>query len=323
MLVKKEFINKIVCSPVTGELLKNDGAYMTVKGDHKSKEKYDIVDGCPILVNFEASILSNEYGNSEKFSDILTESSKNENYRIYNNLSDYLKRLVSIPPKITENNIKGIIDQLDNGVDNISVLIIGGGTVGDGMELLYESKRVNLVSFDIYISPLVQFIGDAHSIPLQSEKFDLVIIQAVLEHVVEPNTVVSEIFRVLKKNGVVYAETPFFQHVHAGAYDFTRYTESGHRYLFKHFSLIDSGVVSGAGTQLLWSIDKFFNGLFRSRIIAKMIKLSFFWLQYFDRLIPESYNIDSASAVFFIGRKSKKIEVGHKEIVNYYKGAQQ
>ena len=36
-------------------------------------------------------------------------------------------------------------------------------------------------------------------------------------------------------SGIVYAETPFMQQVHEGAYDFTRYTVLGHRYLFKKF----------------------------------------------------------------------------------------
>ena len=81
----------------------------------------------------------------------------------------------------------------------------------------------------------------------------------------EPGRWCAEIHRVLKPGGLVYAETPFMQQVHEGAYDFTRFTESGHRYLFARFDLIDSGVTAGAGTQLLWSLDYFVRGLFRSR----------------------------------------------------------
>ena len=93
------------------------------------------------------------------------------------------------------------------------------------------------------------FIADAHNIPIVNEYFDCVIIQAVLEHVLRPNQVVNEIFRVLKANGIVYSETPFLQQVHEGPYDFTRFTESGHRYLFKNFELIKSGASDGAGLQ--------------------------------------------------------------------------
>ena len=105
------------------------------------------------------------------------------------------------------------------------------------MEPFYPEPRIALVAFDIYASPQVQFVADAHHIPLEDGCFDAVIVQAVLEHVLEPGRVVAEIYRVLKPNGLVYAETPFLQHVHEGAYElFTRFTESGHRYLFSGIS---------------------------------------------------------------------------------------
>jgi len=126
---------------------------------------------------------------------------------------------------------------------------------------------------------------------------------------------------VLKADGLVYAETPFLQHVHEGPYDFTRFTDSGHRYLFKDFGLVRSGVLSGPGTQLLWSIDYFFRGLFRSRTVGKFFKLVFFWIQYLDKLIPEQYAIDAASGIYFVGRKRHEPAVP-ADIITYYKGAQ-
>ena len=93
--------------------------------------------------------------------------------------------------------------------------------------------------------------------PLQSNSFDGVWIQAVLEHVVEPSKVVSEIYRVLKTHGIVYAETPFMQQVHEGAYDFTRYTVLGHRYLFKDFEMIGIGGNKGPELVLAWAFRYF------------------------------------------------------------------
>ena len=63
---------------------------------------------------------------------------------------------------------------------------------------------------------------------------------------VEPEKVVAEIYRVLKENGIVYAETPFMQQVHEGAYDFTRYTVLGHRYLFRQFHALSIGGNKGS-----------------------------------------------------------------------------
>lgn len=189
------------------------------------------------------------------------------------------------------------------------------------MNPFYEDTRIELVSFDIYASNTVQFVADAHDIPLPDEEFDAVIIQAVLEHVLNPEKVAAEIYRLLKNDGIVYAETPFLQHVHEGAYDFTRFTESGHRFLFRKFDVVKSGVTAGTGTQLLWSLEYFARGLSRSRLIGKVVKLGFFWLQYLDRAIPEAYNIDAASGVFFMGRKQNEA-IPYNEIVTHYKGAQ-
>jgi len=189
------------------------------------------------------------------------------------------------------------------------------------MAPLHDDPQIDLVSFDIYATPHVQFIADAHKIPLPDESFDAVIIQAVLEHVLEPDQVVSEMHRVLKKDGLIYAETPFLQHVHEGPYDFTRYTESGHRYLFRKFELVNSGSCGGAGTQLLWSLDNFFRGLFRSRRLGKVIKLLFFWLVHCDRMIPDAYNIDAASGLFFLGSK-QATSISAKDAISHYKGAQ-
>jgi len=82
---------------------------------------------------------------------------------------------------------------------------------------------------------------------LASASVDGVLIQAVLEHVLDPAQVVGEIHRVLRPDGLVYAETPFLQQVHAGPNDFTRFTSSGHRYLFRAFAEIAAGPVAGPG----------------------------------------------------------------------------
>jgi ubiquinone/menaquinone biosynthesis C-methylase UbiE len=69
-------------------------------------------------------------------------------------------------------------------------------------------------------------VADGHQLPIADGSVDGVWIQAVLEHVLDPSIVVQEIHRVLTPGGVVYAETPFMQPVHEGAYDFTRFSLS-------------------------------------------------------------------------------------------------
>lgn len=199
------------------------------------------------------------------------------------------------------------------------ILIVGGGDVGDGLADLYADNTVELLSFDIYASPTVQFIGDGHGIALVDGCVDGVIIQAVLEHVLEPTVVVKEVERVLRPGGMVYADTPFLQHVHEGPYDFTRFTESGHRYLFRRFERFDSGSVAGAGTTLMWSIDYFVRALTRSRLLGRVAALCFSWLSLADRLLDPRHSIDGASSVFFLGRKTGN-EISRSDIIEHYRG---
>ena len=130
-----------------------------------------------------------------------------------------------------------------------------------------------------------------------------------------------QIHRVLRPDGLVYADTPFLQQVHDGPYDFTRFTDSGHRYLFRDFERIDSGTVAGAGTQLAWSIDYFFRALFRSQMAGLGARLVFSWLAHLDRYLDPRYSIDGASSVYFLGRKSPS-RLSPQDIIGYYQGAQ-
>jgi hypothetical protein len=117
----------------------------------------------------------------------------------------------------------------------------------------------------------------------------------------------------------VYADTPFLQHVHEGPYDFTRFTDSGHRYLFRRFERIDSGAVAGAGTALRWSVDYFVRALTRSVPLGRIVALCFFWLSILDRVLDPRHSVDAASSVFFLGRKTER-SISGADIIDYYQG---
>lgn len=275
-------------------------------------KEFDVISDKPILIDFNKSVLKEEnFKNNIGKSEIL----RNEG-----SLYKFLRKILFGDGLITSKNMSFIDDQIKNNLD-LKILIVGGGTIGAGMSDFYKKYDKNILSFDIYSNPRIDFVADAHDIPISDNTIDLIIIQAVLEHVLIPENVVSECYRVLKQGGLIYSETPFMQQVHEGAYDFTRYTDSGHRYLFKSFSLIKSGSVAGLGTSLLWSISYFIGGLFKSVFMRKISRLFFFWLRFFDFLISDKFNIDGSSGLFFLGKKGSEI-VSKKEIIKYYKGAQ-
>ena len=125
----------------------------------------------------------------------------------------------------------------------------------------------------------------------------------------------------IRDGGLVYAETPFLRQVHAGPYDFVRFTASGHRYLFRRFEEVAAGPVAGPGTQLLWSVDHLVRGVARSELAGRLARALLFALRYLDRIVPEEYAVDDASAFYFLGRRADD-ELSPHEIIAYYGGAQ-
>jgi len=143
----------------------------------------------------------------------------------------------------------------------------------------------------------------------------------VLEHVVEPVKVVDEIVRVLKDQGLGYAETPFMQQVHEGAYDFTRFTVLGHRYLFRKFAAIEIGGIKGPELVLAWSIRYFFWSISRSRALGRLVGLlAGLVLRPFEALMSKESLYDASSGVFFLGYKSSDVRLSHKDLVALYQG---
>lgn len=223
--------------------------------------------------------------------------------------------------RVAERNAGEIIRRLSTR-SRRRILVIGGASVGNGAEALYRQQGIDIIAFDIVPSEFVQFVADAHTIPLADGSVDAVWIQAVLEHVLDPKSVVLEIARVLSEDGLVYADTPFLQQVHLGAYDFTRFTESGHRWLFGSFERIDSGVVLGPGAQFAWSLDYAARSVFRSSKAGRLLHLAALPLAYLiDRAASAEHAIDGACAVYFLGRKRGAPMHPH-DIIAHYRGAQ-
>ena len=145
------------------------------------------------------------------------------------------------------------------------------------------------------------------------------ICQAVLEHVVDPPRVVSEIHRVLAPGALVYAEIPFMQQVHEGAYDLTRYTYVGLRRLFRGFDEVAAGAVCGPAMALAWSL-RYLAVTLTGRRAAQLVPLLTFWLPRLDRwLIDRPAALDAASSIGFLGRRREQ-PLADAEIVGAYRG---
>ena len=206
------------------------------------------------------------------------------------------------------------------------VLVVGGGRQRQWLdEKLGAGDTVRVVYSDIDVGADVNLFCDGHDLPFVDSAFDAVVTTAVLEHVLYPERVAQEIRRVLKVGGLLYSELPFMQQVHEGAYDFTRYTLSGHRRLFNGFAEIDSGMVAGPGTALVWAIENFALAFLAQPVFRKaakaLVRIMFAWLKHTDRLLanrPEA--MDGASCTYFFGRKMEQ-NIPDADIIARYVGA--
>lgn len=74
-------------------------------------------------------------------------------------------------------------------------------------------------------------------IPFPDESYEAIICTEVLEHAASPERLLSEIKRVLKKDGVLFLTMPLVWNEHEIPYDFRRFTRYGHQELFKKVGL--------------------------------------------------------------------------------------
>lgn len=190
------------------------------------------------------------------------------------------------------------------------VLVVGGGAQRPQLDAaLSPDGAMAIVYSDIDVMANVDLYCDAHDLPFVDCTFDAVVTTAVLEHVLYPERVAAELARVVKPDGRIYSELPFMQQVHEGAYDFTRYTLSGHRRLLNQFREIEAGMVAGPGTALAWSIEYFVLSFVTARRIANAVKAlvrsGTFWLKWIDRyLASRPAAMDGASCTYFYGERA-------------------
>ncbi len=282
-------------------------------------QRFPLINGVPVLINEANSVFS--------IDDFVRQRNTFFNLRP----SRAARFLDHVTPRISVNlrakeNFTRFARLLAQDSAHPRVLILGGSVVGQGMEALLAAPGIDLIESDVSFGPRTNLICDGHNIPLADNAIDGVVVQAVLEHVVDPHAVAAEIHRVLKPNGLVYAETPFMQQMHGGRYDFERFSYWGHRRLFRQFSEVASGVACGPAMALAWSYTYFLRSFARSRRLRHVLNfigsLTSFWLLYFDRfLIDRPGAITAASGYYFIGRKGEQTLTDRELISAYHNNA--
>lgn len=102
----------------------------------------------------------------------------------------------------------------------------------------------------------IHIYSPLHKIPKPNGFFDVIICNAVLEHVENPEEVVAEFARVCRSSGVLYLGVPFMQPEHKDPTDFQRYTADGLANLVKRHGFVVERLeaVHNIYTTLAWII---------------------------------------------------------------------
>jgi len=278
--------------------------------------RYPIVEGIPILLDEQKSLFSIEDVAGKK--------------AFLPPPGGLRERILQALPTVSKNinasrNYRRFASLLGSSNPPPKVLVIGGATEGAGMHSL-PLRAFTLIETDIYLGPQTSIACDGHDIPFRDNTFDGCIIQAVLQHVVDPFRCIAEVHRVLKPGGLVYAETAFMQQVHGEAFDFIRFSHRGQRRLFRYFEEVDSGATCGPAMALAWSYQYFLLSWARSRAMRGcalvFARLTSFWLKYLDIvLINRRSSLYAASAFYFLGRKTAQ-PLSDKDLVFTYRSAE-
>jgi len=200
----------------------------------------------------------------------------------------------------------------ENTPAGAACLAVGGGIDAFGKDTarLGEDILADLVNLEVVPGPVVDLVADGHDIPFPDETFDLIISQAVLEHVKQPRRVVAEMLRVLKPGGLIFVDVPFIANVHMYS-DFWRFTPRGLQELMQDFEPVRFGQNAGLGasaalinSELMAAVlscgnTKYF---YRLRLICRRLTS---WQRCWDMILEKtSLPPDAPNSIYFIGRRN-------------------
>jgi SAM-dependent methyltransferase/uncharacterized protein YbaR (Trm112 family) len=322
----EELLPTLRCPATGSPLAVREGQLVGSEGGRR----YPIAEGVPLLIAEERSLFDLDSLEPEKAGPSRTRLAG----RLRMSMRRLLGLVLALPPTHTRNvaaagNLAELADlarERGRAAGRLArVLVVGGRTVGTGMEAILDRPDLDVIETDVALGPRTQVVCDAHDLPFADGSFDAVVIQAVLESVVEPRRVAGEVHRVLAEGGFVYSEAPFIQQVHEGAYDFNRFTQLGHRRLWRQFDELRSGAQCGPGMALLWSVEYFLQAFAGDRrlvrgLISRLVTLGGFWLKYTDDFLARRpAGVDAASGTFFLGRR-REDPIPDREIVHGFRG---
>jgi SAM-dependent methyltransferase len=186
-----------------------------------------------------------------------------------------------------------------------------GFDYGDVLNVGSKSVRLpgHCTNLDISPGPQVDVVGDAHRLVeyFDLNRFDTVVLEAMLQYCRDPRTVIAQAAAVLKPNGVIAIDAPFIQPYCRDGADLWRFTADGLRELCRDlFEVIDVSVAIPSGSAVAFTAQAA-SRRSPSRFVDQVSLFAVTWLTL-PLTILRSDQLQSAGAIILIGQKTS-IEV--------------
>lgn len=177
--------------------------------------------------------------------------------------------------------------------------VLNAGSGGRDISHLIQGQLINL-DLPGMTTGRVDIEGSLENIPLDNNVIDVIICNAVLEHVQDPGRVMEEFYRVLKPGGYLYLAIPFMQPEHNNPGDFQRYTKAGINTLAQRYSfnVIETRGLHTVYHTLGWILFQWFTS--RPSLIYQLLAMILFPIIKYKSKVSKVYvdSIASAYSVF-------------------------
>ncbi|MGV8168629.1 MAG: methyltransferase domain-containing protein [Candidatus Nanoarchaeia archaeon] len=213
---------------------------------------------------------------------------------------------MSFPEIIPKYDLFGsLLDSLHKELEKKETLLIVDVGCGDKPyeaviknKLKDKCKKITYTGVDFYNSKAdIDLDINKKKLPFKDNSADIVICTEVLEHTYNPFFVISEMKRILKKNGLLLVTSPFFFPVHEVEHDYVRFTHNFYRNHFKEHKILREIISNSALSFPLYLINYYLSYAFKTKFkTVKYFQKPFDWLalqMFKNRTITYSYYMDT------------------------------
>lgn len=162
------------------------------------------------------------------------------------------------------------------------------------------SSTIHLLKADI--------VADLNKpLPIETESADHIVSFEVLEHLAEPQVMLSEAFRILRPNGGLTLSVPFQWWVHEEPWDYQRFTRYGLEYQLKKAGFDNIVIQPTTGFWSMWilklnyQLARLIRGPRITRMLIRLILIPCWWLwQTLAILLDAIWKEERETAGYFV-----------------------